>query len=62
MRHLRNFLSEMGNAFAFVGNQYRLEGENPPIGIIICRSKDRKNSVIENRAPAERRIADIQAS
>ena len=93
VHHLRNFLSEMGGAFAFVGNQYRLEvgtqeffidlllfhrrlrclvaielkigdfkpehkgkmefylealdrhhrleGENPPIGIIICRGKDK---------------------
>lgn len=91
VRNLRSFLSEMGGAFTFVGNQYRLEvdgkdyfidlllfhrrlrclvaielkigefkpehkgqiefyldtldqqhrleGENPPIGIIICRSK-----------------------
>ncbi len=91
VQNLRRFLSEMGGAFAFVGNQYRLEvdgkeyfidlllfhrrlrclvaielkigefkpehkgqiefyldtldqhhriaGENPPIGIIICRSK-----------------------
>lgn len=93
VRNLRNFLSEMGGAFTFVGNQYRLEvdgkdyfidlllfhrrlrclvaielkigefkpehkgqiefyldtldqqhrldGENPPIGIVICRSKTR---------------------
>jgi predicted nuclease of restriction endonuclease-like (RecB) superfamily len=93
VRHLRMFLSEMGGAFAFVGNQYRLavgtqeyfidlllfhrrlrclvaielkigdfkpehkgkmefylealdsrhrlEGENPPVGIIICRSKEK---------------------
>ena len=91
VRNLRGFLSEMGGAFTFVGNQYRLEvdgkeylidlllfhrrlrclvaielkigdfkpehkgqiefyldtldqqhrmeGENPPIGIVICRSK-----------------------
>ena len=91
VRNLRNFLSELGGAFTFVGNQYRLEadgkeyfvdlllfhrrlrclvaielkvgefkpehkgqiefyldtldqqhrleGENPPIGIVICRSK-----------------------
>jgi predicted nuclease of restriction endonuclease-like (RecB) superfamily len=91
VRNLRSFLAEMGGAFAFVGNQYRLEidgkeyfidlllfhrrlrclvaielkigafkpehkgkiefyldaldnqhrleGENPPIGIVICRSK-----------------------
>ena len=91
VRNLRSFLSEMGGAFTFVGNQYRLEvdgkdyfidlllfhrrlrclvaielkvgefkpehkgqiefyldtldqqhrleGENPPIGIVICRSK-----------------------
>lgn len=91
VRNLRDFLSEMGGAFTFVGNQYRLEvdgkdyfidlllfhrrlrclvaielkigefkpehkgqiefyldtldqqhrleGENPPIGIVICRSK-----------------------
>jgi len=91
VRNLREFLSEMGGAFTFVGNQYRLEadnkdyfidlllfhrrlrclvaielkigefkpehkgqiefyldqldqyhrleGENPPIGIVICRSK-----------------------
>jgi len=91
VRHLREFLSELGGAFTFVGNQYRLEvggkeyfidlllfhrrlrclvaielkigdfkpehkgqiefyldaldqqyrleGENPPIGIVICRSK-----------------------
>lgn len=93
VRNLRNFLSEMGGAFTFVGNQYRLEvggqeyfidlllfhrrlrclvaielkigdfkpehkgkiefylealdaqarmeGENPPIGIIICRNKNK---------------------
>ncbi|HBN07791.1 MAG TPA: DUF1016 domain-containing protein [Cyanobacteria bacterium UBA8530] len=93
IRNLRRFLEEMGGAFAFVGNQYRLqvgtqeyfidlllfhrrlralvaielkigdfkpehkgkmefyldaldnqhrlEGENPPIGIIICRSKEK---------------------
>jgi predicted nuclease of restriction endonuclease-like (RecB) superfamily len=93
LRNLRNFLSEMGGAFTFVGNQYRLEvggqeyfidlllfhrrlrclvaielkigdfkpehkgkiefylealdaqvrmeGENPPIGIIICRNKNK---------------------
>lgn len=93
IRHLRAFLTEMGEAFAFVGNQYRLEvdgkdyfidlllfhrrlrclvaielkigackpehkgqiefyldqldqqhrfeGENPPIGIVICRDKTR---------------------
>jgi len=92
-QNLRNFLSEMGGAFTFVGNQYRLEvgtqeyfidlllfhrrlrclvaielkigdfkpehkgkmefylealdshhrleGENPPIGIIICRNKEK---------------------
>ena len=91
VRHLREFLAEMGEAFTFVGNQYRLhadgkdyfidlllfhrrlrclvaielkigefkpehkgqiefyldqldqhhrmEGENPPIGIVVCRSK-----------------------
>jgi predicted nuclease of restriction endonuclease-like (RecB) superfamily len=91
VRNLRDFMSEMGGAFTFVGNQYRLEvdgkdyfidlllfhrrlrclvaielkvgefkpehkgqiefyldtldqqhrleGENPPIGIVICRSK-----------------------
>jgi predicted nuclease of restriction endonuclease-like (RecB) superfamily len=91
--NLRNFLAEMGGAFAFIGNQYRLEvggqeyfvdlllfhrrlrclvgidlkigpfepehkgkmefylealdqqerldGENPPIGIIICREKNK---------------------
>ena len=91
--NLRNFLTEMGGAFAFIGNQYRLEvgsqeyfvdlllfhrrlrcliaidlkigefepehkgkmefylealerqerleGENPPIGIIICREKNK---------------------
>lgn len=39
VRNLHGFLSEMGGAFTFVGNQYRLEGENPPIGIVICRSK-----------------------
>ncbi|MDT8429187.1 MAG: PDDEXK nuclease domain-containing protein [Pseudomonadales bacterium] len=93
IRHLRAFLTEMGEAFTFVGNQYRLEvdgkdyfidlllfhrrlrclvaielkigafkpehkgqiefyldqldqqhrfeGENPPIGIVICRDKTR---------------------
>ena len=93
VRNLRAFLAEMGGAFTFVGNQYRLEadgkdyfidlllfhrrlrclvaielkigefkpehkgqiefyldqldqhhrleGENPPIGIVICRSKSR---------------------
>lgn len=93
VRNLRDFLSEMGGAFTFVGNQYRLEvdgkdyfvdlllfhrrlrclvaielkigdfkpehkgqiefyldtldqqhrldGENPPIGIVICRGKTR---------------------
>jgi predicted nuclease of restriction endonuclease-like (RecB) superfamily len=93
VRNIRSFLSELGGAFAFVGNQYRLEvggqeyfidlllfhrrlrclvaielkvgdfkpehkgkmefylealdsqermeGENPPIGIIICRSKNK---------------------
>lgn len=93
MRNLREFLVEMGTAFTFVGNQYRLavdgkdyfidlllfhrrlrclvaielkvgdfkpehkgqiefyldqldqhhrmEGENPPIGIVICRGKTR---------------------
>lgn len=93
VRNLRAFLAEMGDAFTFVGNQYRLqadgkdyfidlllfhrrlrclvaielkigefkpehkgqiefyleqldqhhrlEGENPPIGIVICRSKSR---------------------
>jgi predicted nuclease of restriction endonuclease-like (RecB) superfamily len=93
VKNLRAFLSELGGAFAFVGNQYRLEvggqeyfidlllfhrrlrclvaielkigdfkpehkgkmefylealdcqermeGENPPIGIIICRSKNK---------------------
>lgn len=93
VRNLREFLSELGGAFTFVGNQYRLEvdgkdyfidlllfhrrlrclvaielkigdfkpehkgqiefyldvldrqhrleGENPPIGIVICRSKTR---------------------
>lgn len=93
VRNLRSFLAEMGGAFTFVGNQYRLEvdgkeyfidlllfhrrlrclvaielkigdfkpehkgqiefyldtldqqhrleGENPPIGIIICRGKTR---------------------
>jgi len=93
VRHLREFLAEMGGAFTFVGNQFRLEvdgkdyfidlllfhrrlrclvaielkigefkpehkgqiefyldqldqhhrldGENPPIGIVICRSKTR---------------------
>lgn len=97
VRNLRQFLTEMGDAFTFVGNQYRLEvgdreyfidlllfhrrlrclvavelkigafkpehkgkmefylealnsrhrleGENPPIGIIICRSKE--NTVVE---------------
>jgi hypothetical protein len=97
VRNLRQFLTEMGGAFTFVGNQYRLEvgtreyfiylllfhgrlrclvaielkvrdfkpehkgkmefylealdsrhrleGENPPIGIIICRGKD--TSVVE---------------
>ncbi len=93
VRHVRGFLTEMGEAFTFVGNQYRLEvdgkdyfidlllfhrrlrclvaielkigafkpehkgqiefyldqldqqhrfeGENPPIGIVICRDKTR---------------------
>jgi predicted nuclease of restriction endonuclease-like (RecB) superfamily len=41
VRNLRQFLTELGGAFTFVGNQYRLEGENPPIGIIICRSKEK---------------------
>ncbi len=93
VRHLRAFLTEMGDAFAFIGNQYRLhvdgkdyfidlllfhrrlrclvaielkigafqpehkgqiefyldqldqqhrlDGENPPIGIVICRDKTR---------------------
>lgn len=97
VRNLRQFLTEMGDAFTFAGNQYRLEvgdreyfidlllfhrrlrclvavelkigafkpehkgkmefylealnsrhrleGENPPIGIIICRSKE--NTVVE---------------
>jgi len=41
VRNLRQFLTEMGGAFTFVGNQYRLEGENPPFGIIICRGKNK---------------------
>ena len=93
VKNIRSFLSELGGAFAFIGNQYRLEvggqeyfidlllfhrrlrclvaielkigdfkpehkgkmefylealdcqerveGENPPIGIIICRSKNK---------------------
>jgi len=36
--NLRQFLTEIGGAFAFIGSQYP---KNPPIGIIICRGKNK---------------------
>jgi len=50
INHIREFLTEMGGDFAFIGNQYhltvldeliKLPEENPSIGIIICKSKDK---------------------
>jgi predicted nuclease of restriction endonuclease-like (RecB) superfamily len=49
LKNIRSFLLEMGGDFSFIGNQYKLElddkvrrkGENPSIGIIICKTKNR---------------------
>ena len=40
--NIMKFLLELGNSFAFVGREYRLEvgkteQENPTIGLIICK-------------------------
>lgn len=43
--NIMKFLLELGNSFAFVGREYRLEvgkteQENPTIGLIICKGRD----------------------
>ena len=50
VNNIRAFLIEMGGDYAFIGNQYhltaldeqvKLPDENPSIGIIICKNKDK---------------------
>ena len=59
--HLRDFLLELGVGFAFVGSQYHLEvddllrhgDDQPSIGIILCKSR--------NRLVAEYALRDMHA-
>lgn len=41
INNINKFLTEMRNYFTFVGSQYRLEGENPSIGIIVCQDRSK---------------------
>jgi len=51
VEHITKFLLELGTGFAFVGHQYHLEigvddilrhkADNPTIGILLCKSKDK---------------------
>lgn len=38
VKHIEKFLLEPGEGFAFLGRQYH-SGDNPSIGLILCRSK-----------------------
>ena len=60
VNNIRAFLIEMGGDYAFIGNQYhltaldeqvKLPDENPSIGIIICKNKDKTYALKNISAP-----------